>query len=193
MAVNPKAEVVDFSKTLIGDDCVGMLAKLLWEIREICTFDQNHGHEPVVRTFMSYNAASTAWHLHEWFLKILPEERWPELFAIVGATSKKDYGVAVQRAHGTMAICRQLANAGKHVAIAHNREDVRGEVHYAELNGRIHPAVVLHWEGKSYLDYEVYVAALRWWITIYVRLGYQHAQDLLAPLTLMDIQLGDDA
>lgn len=186
MAANAKAEVFDFSKTLVGDDAVGMLAKLLWEIREICTFDQREGLEPIVRTFMSYNAASTAWHVHEWFLKLLPKERHAELFAIVGAKDRKDYGVAVQRAHGTMAICRQIANAGKHVGIDYNRDDIRAEVHYINHDGRIHPAVVLHWEGKSYLDYVVYSAALKWWARIYVSLGYKHAEELLEAVALMD-------
>ena len=176
----------DFTKTLVGDDAVGMLAKLTWEIREICTFHEREGIDPIARTFMSYNAASTAWHLHDWFLKLLPEERHQELFDLVGAKGRKDYSIAVQRAHGTMAICRQLANAGKHVAIDHNREDIRAEVHYNEVDGRIHPSVVLHWEGKSYLDYIVYSAALKWWARIYVQLGYKLAEDMREAVEAMD-------
>lgn len=185
MAGPGKGEVFDFAKTLVGDDAVGMLAKLLWETSEIATFHLKDHMSPLVRTFMSYNAASTAWHIHEWLLKTLPEDRHAELFALVKARSIQDYSVAVQRANGTMAICRQLAIAGKHVSVAHNREDIKSEIHYADVRGRTHATVILHWEGKTYPDYEVYAAALKWWCGIYVALGYRHAEDLAAALAKM--------
>jgi len=190
MAAPEKAVAIDFGKTLVGDDAVGMLAKLLWEIREICQFNDRGNQEPVVRTYMSYNAAATAWHMHEWFLKILPEDRREELFKIVGAEGEKDYPIAVQRANGSLAICRQLAVAGKHVSVVRNREDITAEVHSKEHEGKTLVTVVIQWEGKSYYDYEVYVAALKWWAELYVKLGYKHASYLSDAVAAMGEEEG---
>ncbi|MHA6204922.1 hypothetical protein ACXU4B_10895 [Dyella soli] len=177
-------EVIDFGKTLVGDDVVGLLAKLLWEMREI---HDRADAEPIVRCFLSYNAAATAWHLHEWLWRLCPEDKQAMLLDAVDADTRDLRGFAhgVQRVNGAIAICRQLATAGKHVAVRHHRGDVRVQVHYDPDREGAKAKVVIHWEGKQYEDFIVYLGALKWWVELYVKIGYKHAYDLLPALEAM--------
>lgn len=173
MAAPGKEEVFDFSKTLVGDDAVGMLSKLVWEIRQIHEYA---GGEPIVRGFLSYNAAATAWHTHEWIWKLCPEAMRDTLLDQVNAPSRDErgYRLGLQATNGAFAICRQIATAGKHVGVAYNRDDISGEIHHNRESGETF--VQFRWDGKVVRDTDVYVEVLGAWIRIYVALGFKQAE-----------------
>lgn len=173
MAASTRDEVVDFSKTLVGDDAVGMLGKLVWEIRQIHEYAEG---EPIVRGYLSYNAAATAWHTHEWIWKLCPAAMRDQLLDNVNAPSRdfKGYVIGLQRTNGAFAICRQIATAGKHVTVDYNRDDISGEIHHDRETGAT--TVQFRWDGKSVSDTDVYLEVLGAWIRIYVVLGFKQAK-----------------
>ncbi len=76
---------IDFSKTLLGNDPIGPLSKLLWECQTI------YGTEvanPLIRMFMSQNAATTAWHLADWTWMCCTPEMRTALAQAVGAADQ---------------------------------------------------------------------------------------------------------
>jgi len=183
MAANPRDEVFDFTKTLVGDDAVGMLSKLLWEMQQIFEYK---GDESAIRAFMSYNAASTAWHIHEWLWKLCPDDQRSNLLEVVNAKTQDfdGYVRGLQLSNGAIAICRQIATAGKHVGVKYNRDDIAGEIHHDAETGAT--AVKFKWNDRVVDDLAVYAEALHVWMRIYVGLGFKEAEKLASVVAEID-------
>ncbi|NII75376.1 hypothetical protein FHW84_003985 [Dyella sp. SG562] len=173
-------EGIDFSKTLLGNDPVGPLAKLLWECSVIHTAADV---EPIVRMFMSHNAASTAWHLTDWTWKRCPADKRPALTAAVGAKGESfaEYAYAVRHASKEVAVCRQLATAGKHVTVSRGEmKNLSVEVERDDEAGT--SQVWLKIDEVRIPDFDVYAVALRWWIDLYIQIGFPEAERVKAAL-----------
>ncbi|NKJ21960.1 hypothetical protein [Dyella sp. SG609] len=173
---NDSGEQIDFSKTLLGNDPIGPLSKLLWECQQIFEADVS---SPLIRMFMSQNAATTAWHLADWTWMTCPQERRTELAAVVGAAddSWPAFANRVREISIDLAICRELATAGKHVAIS------RGELknHTVEVEHDDETKETRVWiciDGERTPDLDIYGRALRWWIELYIHMGFSEAATL---------------
>jgi hypothetical protein len=182
MVVPVNAAQVDFSRTLVGDDPVGMLSKLSWEIHQINEF---RGKDAIVRSFLSYNAASTAWHIHEWLWKLCPEESREALLDTVNADPRDFAGfkAGLKNSSESFAVCRDLATAGKHI-------EVRGEhgvtVRVVRPSDDRDVYIDLQWGGQTFRDVQVYYDALRLWIRIYHALGYPQAEAMGKAVAILD-------
>lgn len=171
----PEGEI-DFSKTLLGNDPVGPLSKLLWECMSIHAVGSV---DPLIRMYMSQNAASTAWHLTDWSWKLCPLDKRGALVAAVEATSESwnDYAVAVRRKNEDLAICRQLATAGKHVTVSRDEmKNLSVEVETVDDTGDVLIWICL--DDQRIPDFDVYARALGWWIDLYVHVGFPEAEKL---------------
>lgn len=173
-------ERIDFSKTMMGDDPIGPLGKLLWEI----LFIRRHGPaaDVIDRLYMSWNAAATAWHIHEWMWKRYPEEDREKLAAMVGAAkaSRESFAAAVRERSQFIMVCCQIATAGKHVTIDHERRDLTVEHLRDESTGEVAVWICL---GENRMpDVDVYALALRWWIDLYIDAGFPKAAALRSML-----------
>jgi hypothetical protein len=162
----------DTRKTL-ADDPILHLAKLSWEVMGIV----NARHvAPPVRIFMSLNAASTAWHLHEWIWKRATPAGQEELLRIVNATGGwKEYVVGIQKSSGAIAICRQIATAAKHVTVHHDRDDIYFEVMHDDKQEDHATEITICYEGKRCSDVQVYRDALEDWSRIYAALEFDQS------------------
>jgi hypothetical protein len=185
MAGDRIGEIFDVRKTLVGDDAVGLLAKLHWEIEQL---EARKGEEMLVRMFMSFNAASTAWHLHEWIWKLSNEAQRGLLLDAVDAETRDWQGfvLGLQRKSPAMAICRQLANAGKHMTLKHGREDIYAELIAEGDHDYPEGAVLLLVNGERHRDIDVYAAALKLWLKVYRDLGLKHADEIRAAAPWLD-------
>jgi len=170
-------DIADIRKTL-AEEPVLPLSKLSWEVAEIyrCKYAT-----PAERIFMSLNAASTAWHIHEWIWKTTDEAGRRELSRVTGAAGEgfRHFVIAVQKWSGAIGICRQLATAHKHFAINHDRPDVYYEVHHDPMLEEHGTSVTICSNGQSHQDFDVYMAALVSWGKMYVHLGYPSAEAVL--------------
>jgi hypothetical protein len=174
----------DARKTLVGDDAVGLMAKLLWEIEQI----HKQKDEPMlVQMFLSFNAASTAWHLHEWLWKLSNADQQKLLLEAVHAKSPDFQGFkrGLQNESPAMAICRQIATAGKHMLVDHDRPDIYAEVFE---KGGDYPdgAIFLVYNEERNRDIDVYAAALTLWLKVYRDLGLKHAEEVGLAATWLD-------
>ncbi|EIL94717.1 hypothetical protein UU7_01112 [Rhodanobacter spathiphylli B39] len=179
MVIVPDEEI-DFSKTLVGKDPIGPLSKLLWECQQIHAAKDV---DPLVRMFMSQNAAASAWHLTDWIWVRCPPERLDDLRAAVRCKGDQfsDFASAVREASLDVAICRQLATAGKHVSVKRGEmKNLSIEVEHNEDKNQSSVWICL--DGKRSSDNDVYAGALRWWIDLYIHVGFPEAQNLLRAL-----------
>lgn len=176
-----KKEIFDYRKTL-SDDPVLHLSKLGWEIAQI---RDAKSVLPAERTFMSINAALTAWHIHEWLWKATTDEGRQELLRLSRAqgTGLKAFVLGVQRSCEAIAICRQFATAQKHFGVEHNREDVYYQM-YTRADGPVEgsASMTIYAGGKAFDDVDIYTTALIAWARLYVYVGYPSAKDILSIL-----------
>ena len=173
---NNSDDAIDFSKTLLGKDPIGPLSKLLWECQSIHTAGDIN---PLVRMFMSLNAASTAWHLAEWTWKRCPPGQQVALIAAVKASKESwpEYANAIRKSNIDIAICRQLATAGKHVTVSH--DEMKNLSVQIEHNDETNETLIwICLDDQRIPDIDVYARALRWWIELYIHIGFPEAQRL---------------
>lgn len=169
-------EQIDFSKTLLGNDPIGPLSKLLWECQAI------YGTEvanPLIRMFMSQNAATTAWHLADWTWMSCPQEKRTELADAVGAAHQSwpAFATRVREVSLDLAICRELATAGKHVAISRGEmKNLTVEVEHDDETKETRVWICI--DGERIPDLDIYGRALRWWIDLYIHMGFSEAARL---------------
>jgi hypothetical protein len=96
------------------------------------------------------------------------------------------YVLGLQRSNGAMAICRQIATAGKHVAVRHNRADIAGQIGHDPDAGTTF--VRFTWNGKVVDDMAVYLEALKIWMHLYRGLGLKRAEELEPTAKLLGLE-----
>jgi len=173
-------EGIDFSKTLLGKDPIGPLSKLLWECQQI---HGERGSEPLIRMFMSQNAAATAWHMADWTWMRCPPGQRAKLAGVIGAKDESwpAFANRVREVNTDIAICRELATAGKHVVISRGEmKNLTVEVEHDHQASETRIWICL--DGERIPDIDVYARALRWWIGLYIHMGFPEAERLTAAL-----------
>ncbi|KGR44472.1 MULTISPECIES: hypothetical protein [Xanthomonas] len=179
MSKQVKQGVVDVRKLLCADPVL-MLAKLATETVDII---QRRTDEVPLRIFQSMNAASTAWHLHQWIWELASDEDRRTLARAFGASKENavSFGEACRKHSIAITICRQIATATKHVRLEHDRDDIYAEA--ITSDDASEPMKVLYYcDGVAYEDWEVFQTALDFWADVYVQLGFESAHDVVAAM-----------
>lgn len=181
--------VFDPNKTL-SDDPVLLLGTLAWEVNSI--YKAKYA-TPGERIALSFHAASTAWHLHEWIWKAADQDKRQQLRELTSCRnmSFSDFAVSVQRWAPSIGICRQIATAYKHFTIRHDRPDVRLEVHHDPKREEHAYWLMILGGGKKRVDVDVYLEALKAWSRLYVALGYESAKEIGETVVRQYGALGD--
>jgi hypothetical protein len=116
----------EIQNVLAMDDPQQMLAKLLWEIRELTTSMSVwvDNEEFPVAIFIAFNAVVTAWHITDWVWQSNPERRASLARAYNFAYAETDTGIksglkrfqdAVAKDCRALYVCREVANGSKHM------------------------------------------------------------------------------
>lgn len=177
MAKRPASvEVVDERK-LFTTDPILQLSKLSWLIVEM--YQRRH-LGPAPRTYLAIDAASTAWHLHEWLWNNASEDQQKMLSKATGsaANTLDAFRTGVQRWNWAIGACRQLAIAHKHVKVGYNRDDVYFEAMYDDEE-EDHPCTVyIHVNGDRHIDVLVFEVALAAWSGLYRDIGMNFSDEV---------------
>jgi hypothetical protein len=178
LEMNQIAPVVTKLKAFANDP-VFLISKLWWEIDEI---KDPKNAAAIPRMCSSLNAAFTAWHIHEWLWKLATVDEQDRIAAAFELPKKSavEFGKACQKSATCIRICRQIAVAGKHVVVDYDDPTVYPEAYARDGEAAQDCYVVLHSAGEQFADTEVYEAALQWWISIYVQLGFAGSAELAA-------------
>jgi hypothetical protein len=113
-----------------------MLAKLLWEIRELTTNMSVwvDNEEFPVAIFTAFNAAVTAWHITDWIWQSSPEARakLAKRFNFEYQETRNGIRTGLERFQEAVAkecralyVCREIANGSKHMRKARVDPDVK--------------------------------------------------------------------
>lgn len=181
MAKSPASEEVVDPRKLFATDPILQLSKLSWLIVQI----QERKHANFMeRIYLSIDAVSNAWLLHEWLWNSATDAQRAELILQTKATRSDldGFRVSVQRWSWSIAACRQLAIAQKHVKVGYNRDDVYFET-WNDDEQEEHPCTVYIWcNGERHLDIHVYLDAMAAWACLYAAIGMPSSADVLAAI-----------
>jgi hypothetical protein len=103
-------------KTFALENCHDLLRKLEWELEGL---KNESPHDLDGLAFRSFNAAVTAWHLADWVWKDMTQEQRDDV-AAEWEEQLKDEGnfkYALRHKDRTVALCREIATASKHVEV----------------------------------------------------------------------------
>jgi hypothetical protein len=124
MVESPKPS--EIQNVLAMDDPQQMLAKLLWEIRELTDAMSVwvDNEEFPVAIFIAFNAVVTAWHITDWLWQSSSERRAALAKRYNFAYAETETGIrkglerfqnAVVEDCRALYVCREIANGSKHM------------------------------------------------------------------------------
>jgi hypothetical protein len=115
-------------KTFGLENCRDLLRKLEWELS--CLRDTT-GDDPEPLMFFAFNAAVTAWHLGDWVWSDMTDVQRNDLQVEweIDDMTKGNFRFEVRNKNRSLALCREVATASKHVEILQSPDPlVRTEV-----------------------------------------------------------------
>ena len=131
----------EIQNVLTMDDPEQMLAKLLWEIRELTdamsVWEDNEAFPKAV--FIAFNAVVTAWHITDWLWQSSKERREALAIRYNFGYAETDTGIrrglerfqeAVIRDFRALYVCREIANGSKHMRRKKAAPDVKAKAEW---------------------------------------------------------------
>jgi hypothetical protein len=130
------------------DDPQQMLAKLLWEIRDLTKAMSVwvDNEEFPVAVFMAFNAVVTAWHITDWVWQSGPERRAALANRYGFAYAETETGLrrgleklqnAIVKDCRALYVCREIANGSKHMKRKKADPDIRAKVEWHKALERV--------------------------------------------------------
>jgi hypothetical protein len=103
-------------KTFGLENCRSLLNKLLWEKKHL---ESSLGDVEALM-FVAFNAAVTAWHLGDWVWADMTEEQRDALRIEwnLELKDRTEFLFALRQRERSLAICREIATASKHVKVS---------------------------------------------------------------------------
>lgn len=131
----------EIQNVLAMDDPQQMLAKLLWEIRDLTTAMSVwvDNEEFPVAIFIAFNAVVTAWHITDWVWQSSPDRRAALAKRYNFAYAETETGVrkglerfqnAVVQDCRALYVCREIANGSKHMRRKKADPDVKAKAEW---------------------------------------------------------------
>jgi hypothetical protein len=131
----------EIQNVLAMDDPQQMLAKLLWEIRELTDAMSVwvDNEEFPVAIFIAFNAVVTAWHITDWLWQSSPERRAALARRYNFAYAETEAGLrkglerfqnAVVGDCRALYVCREIANGSKHMRRKKADPDVKAKAEW---------------------------------------------------------------
>ena len=138
----------EIQNVLAMDDPQQMLAKLLWEIRDLTSAMSAwvDNEEFPVAIFIAFNAVVTAWHITDWVWQSSPERRAVLAKRYSFAYAETDTGLrkglerfqeAVVKDCRALYVCREIANGSKHMRRKKADPDVKAKAEWHQAWERV--------------------------------------------------------